>query len=371
MQKTKEKKRIMKKQKRKMTVIALLLTMVLALAGCGGGGEAGGGSAAEANAGVRNITFAAPDGWALDTASEGSSLAFKSPDSGAVFSVYAQTQEDLDRMKEYNEKITAATLQEYFDSFGQETEEELKERHVEHEKTTMLGTDAWIYKAVKDDGSLTEKTTEFLLDDAIYYASMYSEHSYDSEGNFNKDATSFTDKELAAYDAVVASLQKGDGEAFLKEYLKADSVGSIAFEIPAGYSVKYVSDSYVDLKKDGSESITISLSMTTEDDLQYFTDEDGNVPESLEAEFKNGTEFAAEEDKTTIAGFDGVVWKYPDEDDKMHNASAEFLADDAIYNVYMNTDAWDNDGNLKPDAEELTEEDIAAYDSFIASLKKK
>lgn len=362
----------MKKQKRKMTVIALLLTMVLALAGCGGGsGDAGGGSAAEANAGVRNITFAAPDGWEMNAAMEGSELAFKSSESGATLSVYAQTQEDLDNMKEYNEKITAATLQEYFDSFGQETEEELKERHVKHEKTTTLGTDAWIYKAVKDDGSLTEKTTEFLLDDAIYYVSLYSEHSYDGEGNFNEDATSFTDSELAAYDAVVASLQKGDGEAFLKEYLKADSVGSIAFEIPAGYSVTYVSDKYVDLKKDGSESITISLSMTTEDDLQYYTDEDGNSPESLEAQFADSTEYAAEEDKATIAGFDGVVWKYPDEDDKMHNLSAEFLADDAIYNVYMNTDAWDNDGNLKPDAEELTEEDIAAYDSFIASLKKK
>lgn len=365
--------KIMKKQNRKMTVIALLLTMVLALAGCGGGGgeAGGGGSAAEANAGVRNITFAAPDGWALDTASEGSSLAFKSPDTGAVLSVYAQTQEDLDNMKEYNEKITAATLQEHFDSFGQETEEELKERHVEHEKTTMLGTDAWIYKAVKDDGSLTEITTEFLLDDAIYYASMYSEHSYDSEGNFNENATSFTDKEMAVYDAVVESLQKGDGEALLKEYLKADSIGSIAFEVPAGYSVSYVSDTYVNMKKDGSDNITLTISTTTEDDLQYFTDENGNTPESLEAEFKSNTEYASDEDKTTIAGFDGCIWKYPYDDNTMYDCSAEFLGDDAIYNAYISANAWDNEGNIKADAEALTDDDIAAFDNFIASLKKK
>ena len=365
----------MKKTNRKMTVIALLLTMVLALAGCGGGsgsGDAGGGgSAAEANAGVRNITFVAPDGWNVNGAMEESFISFKNPETGSVLSVNAQTQEDLDEIKEYNEKVTAATLQEYFDGFGKETDEELKERHVEREKTTTLGTDAWIYKAVKDDGSLTEKTTEFLLDDAIYYISMYSEDSYDDEGNFNPDAKSFTDGELAAYDTLVASLQKGDGNALLKGYLTADSIGSIAFEVPAGYSVSYVSKDYIDFKKDGSDNISLSINMTREEDLKYYTDENGNVPESLEAQFASSTEYADENDKTTIAGFDGVVWKYPGENDKMYDCSAEFLADDAIYNIYLSSNAYDNEGNIKPDAEELTEEDIAAFDSFVASLKKK
>ena len=367
--------RIMKKTNRKMTVIALLLTMVLALAGCGGGsgsGDAGGGgSAAEANAGVRNITFVAPDGWNVNGAMEESFISFKNPETGSVLSVNAQTQEDLDEIKEYNEKVTAATLQEYFDSFGKEKDEALKERHAERESTTVLGADALVYKAVKDDGSLTEETTEFLLDDAIYYISMYSEDSYTDEGEFNPDAKSFTDSELAAYDAVIASLQKGDGSALLKNYLKADSLGSIAFEIPAGYRVSYISENYIDLKKDGSDNIGLSINMTREEDLKYYTDENGNVPESLEAQFKSSTEYADEEDKITIAGFDGCLWKYPDEDGKMYSCSAEFLGEDAIYDVYIGSNAWDNEGNLKPDAEALTDEDIAAFDNLVATLKTK
>ena len=364
----------MKKLNRKMTVIALLLTMVLALAGCGGGsgsGDAGGGSAAEANAGVRNITFVAPDGWNVNGAMEESFISFKNPETGSVLSVNAQTQEDLDEIKEYNEKVTAANLQEHFDSFGKETDQELKDKHLERENTTVLGADAIDYKAVKDDGGIIERTEEFLLDDAIYYMSMYSEDSYNDEGNYNMDAKAFTDSELAAYDAVITSLQKGDGSALLKNYLKADSLGSIAFEIPAGYRVSYISENYIDLKKDGSDNIGLSINMTREEDLKYYTDENGNVPESLEAHFKSSTEFADEEDKITIAGFDGCLWKYPDEDGKMYSCSAEFLGDDAIYDVYLGSNAWDNEGNLKPDAEALTDEDIAAFDNFVATLKTK
>lgn len=360
----------------KLSVIALLLTMVLALAGCGGGsssgsGDAGSGSAAEANAGVRNITFAAPDGWTVDGAMEGTFVSFASPEAGVVFSVNAQTQEDLDNMKEYNEKITASTLKEYFATFGQESESELKERHVEHEKITVLGTDGWLYKAVKDDGSLTEKTTEFLLDDAIYYVSLYSEDSYDNEGNFNPDARSFTDSELAAYDAAVASLAKGDGDALLKGLLNASSVGSIAFDAPAGYSVSYASGDYVEFKKDGSDDIGLQISMTKEDDLKYYTDEDGNVPESLEAQFANDTEYMTDDEKMTIAGFDGCIWKYPHEDGNLYNVSVEFLGEDAIYSVTMDSNAWDEDGNIKADAVALSDEDLAVFDSFVASLRKK
>ena len=60
---------------------------------------------------------------------------------------------------------------------------------------------------------------------------------------------------------------------------------------------------------------------------------------------------------------------YPYEDDVYYDVNATFMADGVMYDIGMSTGAWDNDGNIKEGAEQLSQDDLAAFDSFLASLK--
>ena len=62
---------------------------------------------------------------------------------------------------------------------------------------------------------------------------------------------------------------------------------------------------------------------------------------------------------------------YPYEDDVYYDASAIFMADGVMYDITLSTNPWDSEGNIKEGAEQLTQEDLDAFDAFLASMKAK
>ncbi|MBQ3428575.1 MAG: hypothetical protein IJH28_02225 [Mogibacterium sp.] len=360
----------MKMTLKKLLALITVMAMVLSLAACGGG--SGGGSSeapAEANAGVAEIVFSVPEAWTCNSATLGDYVSYKT-ESGLDFGVSVFDEEDLENSKQWDPEQTAENIQEYFEqSNTKQTDEELKERGTERTKVTVCGVDGYQYAGSSDNG-VVGLSTSFLYNGKSYLTFLDKQDVYDDEGKVKKDAPAISADDMKAYESILASIQSGDGDAMLKGSLTADSIGSIAFEVPEGYSVTSVSDTYITLAKDGSE-VTINCNLITEDELKWYEDENGNHPESLEAEYKNRTEYMGDEDKATIAGFDGYKNCYPFEDDKYYYTSAMFLGNDGIYDFDMSTPAWDADGNIKEGAVELTEADREVFDNFVASLKAK
>ena len=359
--------RTMKKSIKKLLALTTAVIMVLSLAACGGGSSSGGSSEApaEPNAGVAGIVFSVPDDWTVDGASVGEYISYKTGD--YYFGVSVIDEEDIADFKTYDSGVTAETVEEYFEQNNTGGEDKLKERGVERSETEVCGGKGYAYKGTNKNG-VAGLGTNFLYDGNYYMVYFDYEKAYDNDGKLRDDIPALSSELETAYNNVIASMQGGDGDALLSANLNVNSVGSLSFEVPEGYSVASFSDRYVTLKKDGSAA-TIQISITDEEDLEMIEDENGNHPESVEAEYKNRTEYADDSDKTTIAGVDGYKYLYPYEDDVYYDTSAVFMADGVMYDIGMSTGAWDNDGNIKEGAEQLSQDDLAAFDSFLASLK--
>lgn len=360
--------RTMKKSIRKLLALTTAVIMVLSLAACGGGSSSGGSSEApaEPNAGVAGIVFSVPEDWTVSGAEQGNYIAFKAND-GYDFGMSAFDENSLKDFNEYSDEEDYESVEEYFKSRNTGNEDRLKERGVERTEGEVCGVKSYEYTGKSDNGA-AGFGTDFYLDGVYYSVYLDAENAYDENGVIKKDLPAISDDLQAAYKGVIASIQAGDGDALLSKNLNVNSVGSLSFEVPEGYSVASFSDRYVTLKKDGGAA-TIHISITDEEDLEWIEDENGNHPESVEAEYKNRTEYADDSDKTTIAGVDGYKYLYPYEDDVYYDTSAVFMADGVMYDIGMSTDAWDNEGNIKEGAEQLSQDDLAAFDSFLASLK--
>ena len=358
--------------KKKLLVMMLALAMVLVFAACGGGSgsEAEPAAKVEPNAGVGGIVFAVPDSWTQTNNSPGSYTEFKLPDSDFSLVASAFGDKELEEQNQWSDEEPVASVQEYFDKYYTVDEKKFKEQGVEHSVVKVCDTDADYNKYTGGKDGYFELGTNWMADNTIYSVFMFNQEAFDENGKIRDDAAPLTDDAIKAYEAVIASVQKGDGTAFQTEALAAaaTSIGSIAFEAPEGYTVSDCNDTFVNFKKDGS-TVELQVMKTGEEDLGNVTMDDGSTPSSLD-EYYNMYERDAE-DAATIAGYDGYINKYPFEDDKYYNISAEFMAEDAIYNVYMGTDAWDENGDLKDGAESLSDEDLAVFDAFIASMKKK
>jgi len=358
--------------KKKLLVMMLAFAMTLAFAACGGGADSGAAAepAAEPNAGVGDVVFVVPDGWTVLNASVAGSgsVSYSNPDSEYMLYVSTFDEESLKDVKEWNPDRSAETVQEYYEKYYT-SEEALSKENLESTAVKVCDTDGQYVKYKAKSGEYMELGTYWMQDGKIYDIGMVNQDAYDEKGNLKEDATKLTDDEIATYESIVASVQPGDGAAILNSLMKTDSLGSIAFEAPEGYTLTDIYKDYISFKKDGSENITLNISRSDESSLKYMEDQNGNHPSSLKEAYEMYLYEGME--KATIAGFDGHIDKYTSEDEKYHNVSAEFLADDAIYNIYMDTSAWDNEGNIKPDAEELTEDDLAVFDAFVASLKQK
>lgn len=360
--------------KKKLLVMMLAFAMTLAFAACGGGGAdsaadsgAAEETAAEPNAGVGAIVFTVPDSWPVENASASGGVTYSIPDSD--YKLYASIfdEKSLESVNKWNPEQSAESVQEYYDKYYA-SKEALTKENLENTAIKVCDTDAQYNKYKADNGEYLELGTYWMYEGKIYNIGMYNPNSYDIDGNAVQDAAKLTDDEIAAYEGVVASVQPGDGAAILKSMMNTDSIGSIAFEVPEGYTLTDMYKDFITFTKDGGE-VTLQINISDEESLKYAEDENGNHPSSLKEWYENfiyeGTE------QTKIAGYDGHIDKYTAEDDKYHNVNAEFLTDDAIYHVNMGTDSWDENGNLKPDAPELTDEDLAVFDAFVASLKQK
>ena len=362
----------MKKSLRKVLALMASLAMAFSMAACGGGSSSGGGVEpaevpAEPNAGVAGVVFSVPEGWTLTSANEGSGVTFDAGN-GFSFGISALNEQDIEDMKEYDPDNAAESVEDYFEKQNGD-DKSLKERGITRSKTEVCGTEAYEYLAESKKG-LAGIGTNFLLDDVCYMVYLDSDNEYDEDGKLKDDAPAMGDELEAQYRGVLGSIKAGDGEALLMDNLTADSIGEITFAIPEGFKLSSLSEGYITMSKPGTD-VELSINLTKEEDLQYYTDENGNVPESLEEEYKNDTQYNEDEDKATIAGFDGYMQVYPYEDDTYYDVSAIFLGKEGIYNIMMSTAAWDDDGEIKDDAESLSKEDIEAFKTFVSGLKAK
>ena len=355
--------------KKKLLVLMMAFAMILAFAACGGGGgsEAEPEAAAEPNAGVGGIVFSLPDGWTVSGSSLQGYMEVTIPDSDYILYANIFGEDDLENVNRWNPEHGADSLEAYYEK-SYKSEEALAKEGLESTTVKVCDTDALYNKFKTKSGGYIEAATAWMYDGEIYNIGLVNYDSYDENGKVNEDVTKLTDEEILTYEGIVASVQPGDGTAIQKAALSADSVGSIAFEVPEGYTLTAVYEEQVTFTKDGSD-VTLQFNVTDEDDLENMTNSDGKHPESLQEWYDQFLYEGIEE--TEIAGYKGHIDKWPAEDENYYNCSAEFLADDGIYNAYMGTDAWDENGNIREDAVPLTEDDMAAFDAFVASLKKK
>lgn len=364
--------------KKKLLVLVMAVAMVLAFTACGGGSsDSGSGSseqapAAEANTGCGGIVYAVPDGWTMTEANPGDYSRYDIPGSEYHLAVSVFNEKSL---KDYNEwresegNEVFESIDAYYDQNCNLSDDEFKKRNLEHSTFDVCGTEGIYTKYSGGKDGFYELGTSWLYDDAVYQMFMYTDAAYGEDGQLTDEAVPLTDEEIASFEAVLASIQPGDGTPYQKAALEesSKSIGSITYDIPDGYTVSNVSDRIVEFQKEGSE-VVIQVSYTDEENLSNI-EFNGKNPSSLQELYEMSSYEGME--SMTIAGFDGHIDKWTDEDEKYHNISASFLADDAVYDVYMGDNAYDNDGNLKADAEGLSEEDLAAFDAFLASLRKK
>ena len=356
---------------KKLSIIMLSAALMISLlSSCGSdSGSSGSETSAEPNAGVRGVVITIPDGWAVASASDDSNLSFENADSQFSLSLSAMNSEDLEKYSQFDDSVKTTDVSEYFKTTTEGETADLEKNNTERSEVKVCGTDGYSYKKNNDNGCVNMYTT-WLYEDNIYTLNLFNSEGYDADGGYKDDAAVISDEEAAMFEAVAASAAGGDGAAYMKDALSTASVGAFTFELPEGYSVSGFGENYVNISEDGSET-TASVSVTTEDDLKIITDENGNHPESLDAEWKNRNLGLDDSDKLEIAGHEGSLNEYPDENGKIYMVSAQFLADDGIYNLSMNTDAWDIEGNIKDDAKELTKDEIAAFESFVKSFKAK
>lgn len=353
-----------------LLALALMMSAFAACGGSGGSGDAGAGEAAkelEPNMGMEGIVFAVPEDWKATDVYDGGAN-FKTSDEKARLWSMVTTEESLKERKEYDKELKANSVAEYYEELNSNTEA-IKKENGEVTPTKLGEWDAVEMKNTNDAGECVGIGRRWLIGDKMYSISITAEDMYDDEGKYNKNAAALSDDVLSAFEDIIASVKEGDGEALKWANVDASSVGNITFEKPEGYTVCGYSDEYVSFKKDGS-NIRLDLNTTTEDELKYMSDENGNSPASLEEAFNNNLHEGVEE--TEIAGYEGYTFTDNEyEDGKRYFVYGGFLTEDRVYNIHMGSDAWDSEGNIKEDAEALTDDDIAAFKKFIESIKKK
>lgn len=359
----------MKLSMKKLSAVMVTMIMTVSLLGACGGSSGGSEESAEPNAGIRGIVLAMPDGWNVVSGSE-NYVEFENADSKYHMSLSATNNEDLENLKKYDTDVTASDIQEYFNANIEQEKKNLKKNNAEVSDVKVCGTDGYYFKS-KNDKGFVNMSTEWLYEDNSYYFGILYPGGYDYENEkFKEDIEPLTDDEIAMYEAVVASVKAGDGASYFKKVLDIDSINSYTFELPEGFNVDNFGENYLGAKAEDGE-VTLIVNATTNDDLQYLEDENGNHPESLKEWWGNQMKWIEDSEKLEIAGHEGFLNEYPDENGKIYNVSASFYDDEYIYNMNMDTDAWDENGNIKADAKELTKDEIAAFEAFVKSFKAK
>ena len=368
----------MKNSLKKFSVLLLALVMMMSmLAACGGGSSSSSDSsesaeapaeeeatAAEPNAGLEGIVFSVPEDWIIQDIVEGH-VSYAIPDSRLVLSVNTMSEDDI---KEMPDDRQTETIEEYFEKYSKGTKKDQKKHGFDQEEVKMCDSTGFYNKhKIKGSDDYYGLSASCLSDKIVYQFSYINTEAYDDQGQVKDDVEPLTDDEIAAFEKVITSVRKGDGAAVLEESIKNGGIGDISYETPEGYSVGFASDRNVSLEKDGSD-VSIQISMTKEEDLAELSEMGEKKYESLDDYYD--LDGVSEEDKTTISGMEGFKQIYPGEDGKYYNVNARFRDNDAVYGVYMDSNAYDENG-LKEGATSLSDADLETFDAFSASLKQK
>lgn len=363
------------RRKEKIGIIVLsLMLMTSAFAACGGGGSGGESSGAsqesentgaEPNSGIRGIVFAVPEEWTLKSASD-YNISFEIPDSDFTFSASA-TSDDVLKDEGLPDELKSDTMEEFFEKAFKASDEVKKRNNLQQSEMKICDTDAYYTERRTDDGKMMSAGAAWLYDGIIYDLSLGNYEAYDEQGNFKEGSETLTDDKIEALKAVLVSVKPGDGAAMMSEALKAGFIGSLSFDVPEGYAVKEKADSYLSMEKEGSAA-KIHINRIDDESLKALSEADGENYATLKDYFDGGQHDESETRK--IADCDGYINKYPDEDGKYYNVLARLTAEDAIYEISMDTDAYDENG-LKADAIALTDDDMAEFEALLDSMKKK
>lgn len=356
--------------KKKLLAIVMMFAMTLFLAACGGAEgvkettlpE----STAEPNAGVLEVVFAAPEGWTVSDVYPGNTMQFSNPDSPFILSLSSTTERDISTMEGEDSTLS---VQEYYEKYDVPTEESLKDYDGEFSTVKVCGTDGLYFKTRRGAKGFISIGTYWIYNNVIYSLGMFNPEAYDDQGNLQEDAATVTDEELAMYESALASVKPGDGTAFSGEAPTEKSIGSFTYDIPEGFTASPfdIWDNGVTFHKDGSD-VTLELYYTGEDHLQDVTMAGGEHPSSTEEYFNSMADWG---EPATIAGCKGIIENTPDDDGTLYYASARFLADDGVYEISMDAHAWDENGDIQEGAASLSDEDIATFNAFVDSVRKK
>ena len=358
----------MKKSNRILMLILSLMLVMSVLAACGGGGGSNSEAEeapAEPNSGIAEIVFAVPDGWETSETSE-NYLRYIVPDTEYALSV-STTSEDI--LKDLPEELKADTLEEFFNKNYKPDEERIKKYNLKQEEMKICDSDAYYITAHNKDDKYLEASAAWIYDNLIYDVRLFNTENFDDEGRVKEDATPMEDEMVKAFEGLVSSIKPGEGESLRPKSVTVKGIGDYTVDMPEGYVGNAASDMYIEMEKEGSP-IKLSVFCTGEDTLSYH-EIDGKKPESLDEYYNMLTERSEDADKTSIAGLEAVKLIYPNENDKYYDATAYFKDDNGVYEISMHSDAYDDEGKIKEDAVELTEDDRATFDAFLASFKKK
>lgn len=358
--------------KKKLLVLFMSIAMVLCFAACGGGSGSEEGSeetaapAADPNTGLRDIVFNVPDGWTVSASEVGNYISYANPDSEFLFSASIFDEEDLSMMQGQED---VKTVQEFYEKHYTAEEDHSDQGYTnEISSLTICDADATYVKAINENKDVFEASTYWMMDNAIYTLSLYYPVDYDENGNPSLTAAeipALSSDDLATFEAIQASVQPGDGNSLQPAGLEVDSFEGYSFDTPEGYAVGYTDDQSVNME---NKDKGISLTFRKVDDAVFesFEWEGEGLPTTLEEYFESGK---IGSESVEIAGNEGYLSKYPAEDGNLYDVNAGFMADGVVYEIGMYADAYDENG-IKDDAVPLSDEDLAAFNSFLSSISK-
>lgn len=361
----------MKKLSKITTLLLALALMMSAFTACGGGdsGTDAGAADTEPNAGFEGIVYTIPDTWTVREKGE-DFINYTIPDTDFDMGVLVTTEEDFAEIKDtLPEETKAETLEEYFEKVFKATAEDKKKFFIDQNEIKICDTKGYsTRRANESDTGYVSASAAWMYDNSIYEVYMFNIEAYDDQGELVEGAEVMHEDMLEVFDGVVASIKPGDGASFANSIEAPKEIGELSFEVPEGYAVTDFSDNYITIKKDGSKN-EIHLNCVTEESLvKSQTEIDGKKITTLDEYYNE--EDLSDEDKMSIAGVDGYVFKIPDENGKLYDCNASVRIDDAVYEISLFGDAYDENG-LKPDAVPLTDDEVAAFDAVLKSLKKK
>jgi len=355
---------------KKIVVIIMALAMAVCFAGCGDSGTADEGqkeTAAEPNAGIEGVVYTIPDGWVLTDDSESNYAGYENPDSEFELGITAIDEEAVKSMNE-QDPDGPKTVQEFYEESFSMSDQELEKTNAEADTGEVCGAEAKVLKWKNGDKGYVDIGTAWVTDGVCYDLWIVNEDAYDDEGNVKEDAAVLGEEDIAMYDGILASVAPGDGEKFRMANVSTDSIGSFKFEAPEGFSPTDASKRYVEFANE-DESVTLSCTFTNEENLKNNLDENGNTYKTLK-DYYNSFLYEGVE-TTTIGGCDGYIDTSSSEDGKVYFCNAGFMTDDGVYEINMDTDSYDSEGNLKDGAKALSEDDIAAFKQFVESFEKQ